>query len=75
MAISSAQVRGARAMLNMTQAELAEAADVKRLAIVRFENEDTAPHDATLARIEAALEGKGAVFVDTDAGAGVIIRR
>lgn len=74
MTISAAQVRGARAMLGMTQAELAEAAGVKRLAIVRFESEVTAPHEATLAKIEVALEGRGIVFIETEAGVGVILR-
>lgn len=73
MTISAAQVRGARAMLGITQAELAEAAGVKRLAIVRFESEVTAPHEGTLASVEAALEGRGIVFIKTDAGAGVIL--
>lgn len=73
MAITAAQVRGARAMLGITQSELAEAADVKRLAVVRFESGETSPHASTLAKIEAALEGRGIVFIETDAGAGVIL--
>ncbi len=73
MAITAAQVRGARAMLNITQAELAEAADVKRLAIVRFESDETSPHESTLAKLEAAFEGRGIVFIETEAGAGVIL--
>ena len=75
MTISAAQVRGARAMLNMTQAELAEASGIQRLAMVKFENEDSSPHETTLAKIEAALEGRGIVFIETEAGAGVILRR
>ena len=73
MAVTAAQVRGARAMLGITQSELAEAADVKRLAIVRFESGETSPYASTLAKIEAALEGRGIVFIQTEAGVGVIL--
>lgn len=73
MTVTAAQVRGARAMLGITQSELAVAADVKRLAVVRFESGGTSPHASTLAKIEAALERRGIVFIETEAGVGVIL--
>ena len=73
MTISAAQVRGARAMAGMTQSELAEASGIQRLAVVKFESGDSTPHDSTLLKIQAALEGRGIVFIETDAGVGVIL--
>lgn len=74
MPITSAQVRGARAMLNITQEEVATRASLKRVAVARFETGVTDPHDSTLERIQLALEEAGAVFIETDAGVGVIVR-
>jgi predicted transcriptional regulator len=74
MAITPAQVRGARAMLNITQDELAVMSELKRVAIARFETGMTAPHASTLEGIQAALEAAGAVFIETNAGVGVMLR-
>ena len=73
MTISAAQVRGARAMIGMTQSELAETSDIQRLAVVKFENGDSTPHESTLSKIQAALENRGVVFIETDAGVGIIL--
>lgn len=75
MAITPSQVRGARAMLNISQDELAEMAGLKRLAISRLETGVTDPHDSTIARIQVALETAGAVFFETDTGVGIIVKR
>jgi predicted transcriptional regulator len=75
MPITPAQVRGARAMLNMSQDQLAEVTGLKRLAISRLETGVTDPHGSTLDRIQAALEEAGAFFMETDAGVGVLIGR
>lgn len=74
MAITPSQVRGARAMLNLSQDELAAMAGLKRLAISRLETGATDPHDSTIERIQVALETAGAVFIETDVGVGVIVR-
>lgn len=74
MAITPSQVRGARAMLNISQDELADMAGLKRLAISRLETGVTDPHDSTIERIQVALETAGAVFIETDVGVGVIVR-
>lgn len=75
MGITPSQVRGARAMLNISQDELAAMAGLKRLAISRLETGVTDPHDSTVERIQVALEAAGAAFFETDAGVGVIAKR
>lgn len=75
MVIMPSQVRGARAMLSISQDELAEMTGLKRLAISRLETGVTDPHETTLARIQAALEEAGAVFIETDVGIGVIVKQ
>lgn len=74
MAITSAQLRGARAMLNLTQEQVARMAGVQRVAVARFEAGLTAPHGSTLERLRMALEEVGAVFIETAAGDGVMIK-
>jgi len=74
MPITAAQVRGARAMLAMHQADLAQAAGIGRSTLATFETGETSPHPSTLGRIQTVLEDAGAVFIETDAGTGVIIR-
>jgi predicted transcriptional regulator len=73
MAITAAQLRGARAMLSLRQEEVATAAGLSRLAIARFELEATQPREATLTRIHTALEKAGAVFIESEAGVGVMM--
>lgn len=75
MSVTAVQVRGARAMLAMHQADLARAAGIGRSTLATFETGDTSPHPSTLARIQVVLEEAGAVFIETDAGTGVIVRR
>ena len=75
MAITPAQVRGARAMLNLTQSELAVMAGLRRVAIARFETGVTEPNGSTLERLQAALEVAGIVFIETEAGAGVLLEK
>jgi len=73
MPITAAQARGARAMLGLHQEDLAKQAGVTRSTLATFEAGGTSPHEATLQRIQVALETAGAVFVETDAGVGVIV--
>ena len=62
--ISAAQCRGARAMLGITQQELAEQSGVSPRAIADFEAENRKPIRATLAALQRALEGAGMEFTN-----------
>ena len=59
--ITAAQVRGARAILRMKVAELAELADVSPNTIIRVEA-DKGVNTTTLKALQAALEGAGIRF-------------
>lgn len=63
--IASAQIRGARALLKISAAELAERAAVTWKTIQRMEaNEGVPPsRGGTLARIQATLENAGIEFI------------
>ncbi|WP_352515869.1 helix-turn-helix transcriptional regulator [Mesorhizobium sp. M0026] len=70
--ISAAQCRGARAMLGMSQGELANAARVSRPTVVDFERGARVPHANNVAAIRHALEAAGIEFIpDNGGGAGV----
>lgn len=72
--LTPAQVRGARAMLQITQEDLAARAGVPRSALAEFEAEERRPRPATLEKLRAVLEAAGAAFVESDVGSGVIVR-
>jgi len=74
MAISSAQCRGARGMLNWTRADLAEASGVSPRALADFEADNRHPIRSTLAAIQRALEDAGIEFTNGDQP-GVRLRR
>lgn len=71
------QCRAARAMLRISQAELAEAAAVAAKTIADFERESgRVLHPRTVAALRAALEAAGAVFVpEGGEAAGGVLRR
>lgn len=75
MTISATQLRGARAMLKMTQEELAAKAGLSQRSLAMIETEAANPRAATLERLRFALEDSGAVFIDTDASIGVMVAR
>jgi transcriptional regulator with XRE-family HTH domain len=75
MAITAAQLRAARALINMTQDDLAAAAGVATKTIATFEAEGRAPRDATVEKLQAALVAAGVVFVETDNGARAMVGR
>ena len=73
--INSAQCRAARALLNWSRKQLADAAKVAERTIVDFEREARMPYDRTLRDIREALEEAGVSFVDPNGeGAGVRFR-
>jgi transcriptional regulator with XRE-family HTH domain len=63
MTISPGQARAARALLNMTQAELAELSAVGLQTIADFEDERRKPKQGDLASIRTALEVAGVDFI------------
>ena len=70
------QCRAARGLLDWTQEELAERADVSRSTIRDFENGRHFLHPTTATQVVAALERGGALLIPSDeAGPGVRLRR
>lgn len=60
--VTGRQVRGARAMLEMSIEELADAAKVGVQTVRRFELGESEPKISTLIAIQRALEVRGAEF-------------
>lgn len=74
MTITPAQIRGARAMLRLTQGELAAKAGISQRSLAMIETEATQPREGTLDRLRKQLEELGAVFFESEAGKGVLRR-
>jgi hypothetical protein len=74
--IESAQVRAARALVDWSKAELANAAGLPLAIVELFESNGVNKVPAgTFARMRAALESAGVVFIAEDGGgAGVRFR-
>jgi transcriptional regulator with XRE-family HTH domain len=66
--------RAARALLNWSQAELAQRARVAKQTLADFERGARSPYPRTLADIRAALEAEGIEFTNGD-GPGVRLRK
>jgi transcriptional regulator with XRE-family HTH domain len=70
--ITAAQLRAARAFIELSQAEIALAAKVGRSAIADFERGARVPYDRTLRDIAQALETAGIEFLfDGMKGVGI----
>lgn len=69
MSITPAQCRAARALLEVDQASLAEAANVSRNTVIAFEKGQRVPNANNLLAIQAALENMGVEFVLYENGA------
>jgi DNA-binding XRE family transcriptional regulator len=73
--LTTEQCRGARAMLGISQTELAERARVARQTIVDFERGARTPYPNNLSAIRAALEAAGVEFIaENGGGAGVRLK-
>jgi DNA-binding XRE family transcriptional regulator len=73
--ISPEQCRAARGLLDWTQEELADRAEVSRSTIRDFENGRHHLHATTATQVVAALEKGGALLIPTgEAGPGVRLR-
>jgi transcriptional regulator with XRE-family HTH domain len=70
--ITSAQCRAARALLNMTQPELAERSGLGLSTVVDFEKSRRQVSDRAIADLRAALERAGVRFVQQDTAIGVM---
>jgi transcriptional regulator with XRE-family HTH domain len=76
MSISAAQCRAARALLDWTQDQLSENAQVARATIADFERNARMPMRNNLVSIISALEAAGIAFIPDDSeGAGVRFRK
>ncbi len=76
MHITPAQCRAARALLEMEQAKLADAANVSRNTIVDFEKGRRTPNINNLIAIQNALEASGVIFVaENGEGPGVRLKK
>jgi transcriptional regulator with XRE-family HTH domain len=64
MSLSADQCRAARALLNWSQRELADASKVATKTIADFERSTRAPYDRTLAGMQRALEAAGIEFIN-----------
>jgi hypothetical protein len=75
-AITGSQITAARALTGISQAKLAERAQVALPAVADLEARHNIPNapSAELSRIRLALEQMGAVFLAERGGAGVGVR-
>ena len=75
-AISPDLCRAARYLSNLSQQELAKAADIGRSTVAEFERGARLPTSGNLTAIQSALEAAGVTFIAADdtAGPGVRLR-
>lgn len=66
--LSPEQCRAARALLGWTQAIFAKKARVAQKTIADFETGETEPRQATLKKMQAALEKAGVLFIPANGG-------
>ncbi|WP_205944926.1 helix-turn-helix transcriptional regulator [Pelagibius litoralis] len=73
--ITRHQCKAARALVEMKQVDLAEAAGVSKQTLVDFERGARTPHRNHIVAIRTALETAGVVFIDPNGGGpGVRLR-
>ncbi len=73
--MTPAQCRAARALLDWSQQQLAEAAKIGNATIRNFEGGKSIPQSATLEVLRRALEKAGVEFIPPDgSGAGVRLK-
>ncbi|MFT8542361.1 helix-turn-helix domain-containing protein [Acetobacter sp.] len=71
ISVSASQVRAARALLGISQDELAVKSGVPKRTLVRFELEEGVPRQSTVEALATALEHAGIAFIaDMDVGCG-----
>ena len=76
--ITGAQIRAARALLDITLSELEKISGVNQRTLIRYEAQDEVPADraGNLAKVRIALEHQGIEFIGTpDHNPGVILKK
>ena len=74
--MSPSQCRGARALLDLTQPQLAKAAQVGLSTVVDFERERRSVSEDAVEKIQQALVAAGIDFIDENGGGpGVRLRK
>ncbi len=66
MAITTAQIRAARGLLNWNQTDLADRTGISATSIGSIENGQTSPRASTLATIRKAFETDGVEFIGSE---------
>lgn len=66
MSITTAQIRGARGILNWSQQDLAQRTGISATSIGSIENGQTTPRESTLTTIRKTFEFEGIEFLDGD---------
>jgi len=66
MTITTAQIRGARGLLNWSQQDLSTRTDISSTSIGSIENGVTTPRESTLAAFRKAFEDEGIEFLPND---------
>jgi transcriptional regulator with XRE-family HTH domain len=66
MSITTAQIRGARGILNWSQQDLAQRTGISATSIGAIENGQTTPRESTLSTIRKTLENGGIEFIGLD---------
>lgn len=66
MTITTAQIRGARGILNWSQQDLSDRTDISTTSIGSIEKGTTKPRASTLAVIQAAFENNSIEFIEPD---------
>jgi transcriptional regulator with XRE-family HTH domain len=73
--VTPAQLRAGRALLGLSQAELAQRADLPVEAITRAETDgETDASETVVAALQTALERQGVIFLAADGGEGPGVR-
>lgn len=73
--MTPAQCRAARALVSVSQDDLASASGIAKATIATFELGQRQPYARTLDAIRAALEGMGVQFIpENGGGAGVRLK-
>lgn len=74
--ITPGQCRAARALIGLSQGDVAKASAVSEKTLADFEREARKPYARTLAAIQAALEAAGVIFIASNGdGPGVRLRK